>query len=366
MIVRFLFAFIILVHGLIHFMGFAKAFGYGTITQLTKEISKPAGFFWLLSAFLFIAATVLFLLKKESWLVVGIVAVVISQILIISVWKDARFGTIANIVVLIVALAVLSSMYFESGFQKDVREKLKLSGATQTELLKESDIQSLPQPVQNYLRYSGVINQPKVKNIRIVFEGEMRDKGKDWFKFNSLQYNFFDDPTRMFFMKAKMFGITVPGYHEYQDANAVMQVKLFGCFSVINAKGPEMNKAETVTVFNDMCLMAPATLIDKRIQWEPISNTSVKATFTNDGIKISAVLYFNDKGQLVNFISDDRYAISNMKQYRFSTPVSDYKLINGINVATYGETIWHYPEGEFVYGKFYMKNISYNVSEFKK
>ena len=39
--------------------------------------------------------------------------------------------------------------------------------------------------------------------MKIVFDGEMRDKGKDYFKFNSVQYNFFEDPTRLFFMKIK-------------------------------------------------------------------------------------------------------------------------------------------------------------------
>ena len=62
---KYLLAFIILTHGLIHFMGFAKAFNYGNITQLTKEISKPSGMLWLVTAFLFIATTILFLLKPE-------------------------------------------------------------------------------------------------------------------------------------------------------------------------------------------------------------------------------------------------------------------------------------------------------------
>ena len=70
-------------------------------------------------------------------------------------------------------------------------------------------------------------------------------------------------------------------------------------------------------------------------------------------------------GQLVNFISDDRYVVGDLKQYRFSTPVKDYKLINGINVPTHGETIWHYPDGEFVYGKFDLHSIEYNVSDFE-
>jgi hypothetical protein len=49
-----------------------------------------------------------------------------------------------------------------------------------------------------------------------------------------------------------------------------------------------------------------------------------------------------------------------MKQYPFSTPISDYRNINGINVMTRGDAIWHYPDGEFTYGKFLLKDIEYN------
>ena len=97
---KFLLAFIILVHGLIHFMGFAKAFGYGNIAQL-GHVSKTAGSFWLITAFLFIVVTILLLLKKDAWVITAVIAAIISQVLIITVWKDAKFGTIANIIIII-------------------------------------------------------------------------------------------------------------------------------------------------------------------------------------------------------------------------------------------------------------------------
>ncbi len=361
---KYFFALIILLHGLIHFMGFAKAFGYGKITQLSKEISKPAGFLWFLAAILFVAATILFLLNKASWPFIAIVAVVISQLLIITVWKDAKFGTIANGLILIVAIAGWATQNFETRYINDVKANLLRTNTIQPDLLTEGDMQQLPLPVQKYLRYCGVVNKPKVKNFRIVFDGEMRDKGKAYFPFRSVQYNFFDEPTRLFFMKAKMFGIMVPAYHSYENAHATMQVKLLGLFNVVNVKGVEMNMAETVTVFNDMCLMAPATMIDKRIEWAAIDSLSAKATFTNGINKISAILYFNEQGQLINFTSDDRYAKSDMKRYRFSTPVKEYTQIDGKPIWKYGETIWHYPDGAFVYGKFTLKRIEYNVAKY--
>jgi hypothetical protein len=359
---KYFFAIILLIHGCIHFMGFAKAFTFGNITQLTKEISKPAGVLWLVTALLFIATTLLFLLKNGSWPIIGIIAVIISQVLIISTWNAAKFGSIGNVIILIVTIAAWASHNFEIHFRNDVKANLLRTNRIQADLLTEPDIKSLPLPVQKYLRYCGVVNKPKATNMKIVFDGQMREKGKDWFTFRSVQYNFFDEPTRLFFMKAKMFGITLPGYHSYQNANATMQVKLFGLFNVVNVKGIEMNKAEMVTVFNDMCLVAPATMIDKRIEWTSVDSSSAKAIFSNGINKITATLYFNGQGQLINFISDDRYAIGDMKQYQFSTPVKDYMQTQGRNIWKYGETVWHYPDGDFVYGKFNLKSIEYNVT----
>ncbi|MDZ4680855.1 MAG: DUF6544 family protein [Saprospiraceae bacterium] len=357
---KFIFIAIALIHGLIHFMGFAKAFGYGNTTQLTKEISKPAGVFWMLTAWLFIAVVALFLFKIENWWALGIIAAVVSQVLIFSIWQDAKFGTIANVLVLVVSLLSMTNVLFERSYKKDVNINLERTRTLPPALLTESDIQGLPPLVQKYLRYSGVLNKPKVYNMRVIFEGEMRDKNKDWFPFRSEQFNFFDEPTRLFFRKGKMFGIVVPGYHRYSDATATMNIRLFGMFPIVKQSGAVMNKTETVTLFNDMCLMAPATLIDPRITWKTIDATSVEATFANKGITISAILYFNEQGQLTNFTSNDRTSVSQMQTFLFSTPVSEYQTINGINMMKKGDAVWHYPEGEFVYGKFLLKAIEYN------
>jgi hypothetical protein len=107
---KYIFAFIILIHGLIHFMGFAKAFGYGNITQL-GEVSKPMGSLWLITAFLFIIATVLLVLKKDAWLIMGVIAAILSQLLIISVWKDAKFGTVANLIILLTVISISLNLF---------------------------------------------------------------------------------------------------------------------------------------------------------------------------------------------------------------------------------------------------------------
>ena len=363
---RYLFVFIVFIHGLIHLLGFLKAFNLSEVSQLTQSISRPVGFLWLLSTILFLATAALFLTGNERlWPILAFASVVLSQILIFMSWQDAKFGTIANIIVLLMAIPAYASWSFENTYREDVKESLERTNAIESELLTDAGLQPLPAPVQRYLRYAGAVGKPKVKNMRATFKGQMRDKGQDWFDFTAEQHNFFDSPTRLFFMEASVKGLPASGYHAYKGNRAGMRVKLLSLFPVVGLDGSEMFQAETVTIFNDMCLMAPATLIDDRIQWEPIDDASARATFTNQGVSISATLHFNEQGQLVDFVSDDRYAVSDMQQYRFSTPVRDYKNFGGYNIMSYGEAVWHYPDGKFVYGKFNLQSVEYNVTELR-
>ena len=351
-------------HGLIHLLGFAKALNPNNVTQLTRSIPMPVGLLWLLAAIVLIATVILFAVHTEYWWVIGIVALVLSQALICTAWSDAKFGTIPNIILLVMIVLAMGSTFFENNYQKDVARNLIDNRSPAVSILTKADIEILPVAVQQYVTYSGSVGKPKVTNMNMIFQGEMRAKGKDYFTFRSEQYNFFTEPARLFFMKANMFGLTVPGYHRYLEAKASMDIRLFGLISVATHKEGALNKAETVTLFNDMCLMAPATLIDKRIVWQEIDDRSTKATFTNRDISISAILYFNASHQLTNFISDDRTDVNESKQYRFSTPVSNYENFNGYNLPSYGETVWHYPDGEFTYGKFNLTDVHYNVESY--
>ncbi|NND08491.1 MAG: hypothetical protein HKN87_19090 [Saprospiraceae bacterium] len=354
---------ILVIHGLIHFMGFAKAFGYGNVNQLTKEISKPIGVLWLIVGSLLIVSTVLLHVRKELWPFLGIVAALGSQVLIFLFWQDAKFGTIANIIILILATIGAAEIIFENSFMKDVAQAMDIDPPAHDERITDEDLSGLPIPVRKYLEYTGVVGKPKVRNVKIVFEGQMRKKGKDWFNFTSEQYNFTSDPTRLFFMKAKISGIPTTGYHRYRNDGASMLIKLASLFPVAKIDGPEMFPTETVTFFNDLCLFAPGALIDARIKWHAIDHESAKATFTTDNATISATLFFNDKGQLVNFISDDRYSVSEMKTFPFSTPIEDYIEILGYRLPSYGEAIWHFPDADFTYGKFHLQSIDFNVGQ---
>ena len=248
---------------------------------------------------------------------------------------------------------------------KEVRLRLQSEKSGTTEILTENDMQHLPEPVKKYIRFAGFVGKEKISNVFLKARGQIRSSEKSgWMQFTSEQYNFFETPFRAFYIRAKRMGIPVVGLHLYKNETATMVIKLLNLFTVVDAKGPEMNQAETVTVLNDMCFMAPGSLINRNITWETISADQVKATFTNGCITVSAILTFNEEGKLVNFLSFDRFETADGKNYQnfpWKTPVKAYRKFGDYYLPSKADVIYKRAEGDFCYLKFSLEEIKYNV-----
>ncbi len=275
------------------------------------------------------------------------------------------------LIILVVLVFTASYLYYQSQglmrtYRREVEKGLAFVKTKDNPVLGEKDIMHLPAPVQKYLRYVGAVGREKVHNVRVVFEGEMKmDPEKDWVSVRGQQYNFFGgNLTRMFYMKAKVSGIPCSGLHYYNNEKAGMHIKALGLITVLHEKGPEMRIGDTTTLFNDMCVFAPATLIDTRIQWEPVDELTAKAVFNNNGCRISATLYFNEKGELVDFISEDRFYVpfgGSARKAVWSTPIGKYTEAGGVRRPAYGEAVWKLPEGDYCYLRFTnIKEVEFN------
>jgi hypothetical protein len=268
------------------------------------------------------------------------------------------------LIIFFVSLVIIAqNLRFRNSWLKDVNAGFVRTGNIKAELLTEKDLEHLPLPVQKYLRYTGAVNREKVKNVHILFEGTLQEQNKPAFGIEADQYSFFDTPERLFYIKGKMMGVPVNALHKYKNASATFEVKPLSLFHIVNEKGETLDKAETVTFLNDMCLLAPSTLIDKRISWEAIDSCNARAIITVNGITVSAILVFDNEGALVSFWSDDRYYRKENKEMvkiRWTTPVKEYRDYNGFRLASYGEAVWSFPEGDFSYAKFYLKGVEYN------
>lgn len=370
-VMRWAIVLVLVLHGLIHLFGAVKGFGWANVSLLTQPIGAAIGAAWLAAGTLVVIAAVLMAVRARWWWVLGGVAALASQSVIFTSWSDAKVGSIGN-VVLLAAVVYGYAAHGPRSYRAEYRQRVDvaLSAPPPDGVVSEANLATLPQAVAAYVRHSGAIGQPHVLNFRAQVHGRIRS-GADatWMAFTGEQVSAYGpEPSRLFMMDATLLGLPVDVLHVCLGSTATMRVKACSLVPMVNAAGPEMNRGETVTLLNDLCLLAPAALINAPITWQTIDADRVRATYTNGAQTVSAELLFNRDHELVDFVSDDRLRASrNGKSFirqRWSTPVRDYRTVDSRRLFTNGEGRWHAPdpEGEFTYIEFSIDGIDYNVS----
>ena len=153
-------------------------------------------------------------------------------------------------------------------------------------------------------------------------------------------------------------------------------VRAAGVATVVDGRGPEMDRAETVTVLNDLCLLAPAAVValsrapagSPALAWTPIDDRHARVTYTRGAIAVSATLEVDDRGALVDFVSDDRLRASRdgatFTPMRWSTPVAAPRAFGPVTLAARGEARWHPADAPaFAYAELALVDVVYDVAD---
>lgn len=115
-------------HGMIHLLGFVRwmdlapvaQLGGRTLFPLSHGAGRVFGLVWL-AAFLFmIAAAALRVMHHPAWWEVALAGVIVSQALIVIAWSDAKFGTIANVLLLVPIILAAAHDRFERRIDGEV------------------------------------------------------------------------------------------------------------------------------------------------------------------------------------------------------------------------------------------------------
>lgn len=365
---RVAFAFFLLLHGVVHVLGVAKAFGLAALPQLVTPISPAMGRVWAVAAVLWTATSVAVVAWPRAWWAPAIAAVVVSSVAVAASWSDAWAGAVVNVVVLLVAVvawALTGPGSLRDAYQRDARAILPV--ARTVDLVTEAELAALPPPVRRHLVVAGVVGQPHVRAFRARMHGRIRSgPAAAWMPIDAVQVNVVDPPQRLFYFDAAMARLPLTGYHRFMDREAGMLVKALGLVPVARDAGAGMTRAETVTLFNDLCLMAPAALLTSPIVWTSVDDHRTRAAYTAYGHTITAELVFDAEGRLADFWSDDRgrRGADGMVStgQRWSTPITTWREFGPFTLMAHGEARWHAPDGAFAYLEVDLDDIAYNVS----
>lgn len=361
--IRFLFALMLLMHGLIHLMGFVKAFKLAEMSQLSSPISRPAGALWLLTALLFVFSTALFFLKKESWWMPAIPAVVLSQFLVFQYWQDAKFGTIANLIAVVGLVLGYGAWNFNTRIQRELSSFLQVATPAE-EVLTHDMLAGLPPVVQRWLERSNTIGKPLARSVHLRQKGEMRTApGGKWMSMDAEQYFTIHQPG--FFWTADVEAapyLHLTARDKYQEGKGHMLIKFLSLFPVADARGPEIDQGTLLRYLAEI-IWFPSAALQPYLHWEPVDSLSARATMRYGEVEASGVFMFTPEGDMVSFDTRryyDRKGGATLEKWHIQAEPAGFRDFEDIRVPARSTVTWQLDTGDFTWLRLEITDLEYN------
>ncbi len=361
---RALLATAVIIHALIHLMGFVGEFWPGKVEGIPFNAHPPPwrqwlGLAWLIVTLLLFAAASGFMLRWHEWWRLGVPAVLLSQGLILAYWSEAKFGTLANLLLLVPLLAAFGASRFDSGVDRDI-DRLLRSARGNSAVVEERDLGDLPVAVARWLRRAGVLGAPRARVNRLTQVGLLRTEPEGaWMPAVAHQYFSIDPPAFVWRTRVSMMRILpVEGCDRYLDGRGHMLITIGGIVPVVDVRGEEIDQG-TLLRFLGEIVWTPSASLSPYIRWEHVDETHARATMSFGGVSASGVFEFDELGRHVS-MEARRYMGGGAEAVLADWHVrsTEWQRFGGIEVPSKGEVLWKLPAGDFSYYQWEITEVS--------
>lgn len=360
---RILFLIIIVIHALIHILGFLKGFGLKEIKELTLPISRPIGLLWLLTSILFLVYGIMYFTNsKYSWLI-GFFAVAISQVLIIIFWKDAKFGILPNFVILFVSIITCGHYNFQKRINLETKNIISQNKISDEKNVSENDIKELPKAVEKWLQRSGVIGKPYINKGKVVQQAQMKLKPEQdkWFNAKAIQYTTINVPAFIWSVDVEMNAVmNFQGRDKFENGKGEMLIKLNSLINIVDEKGEQLSEGTLQRYLGEM-VWFPSLALSPYVTWKAVNETTAIATMDYKGTTGSGTFYFNLDGDFIKF-SAMRFKDNEpeAKRYEWVLLVEEHKVFKGIKIPSKMTATWKLEDKDWTWLNLEIKDITYN------
>ncbi|QHT71309.1 hypothetical protein GXP67_33965 [Rhodocytophaga rosea] len=369
--VRIIFSILLLAYGLIHLLGFVQAFRLTNIegvylkswASFMTDSPKLAGTLWFLAFLLFLGATLLFILKKEIWWALALTAVVLSQILIILYWQEAKSGTIANGLIVIGIILGYSAWHFNRMVTAEINT-FTAHAQYPAQLITSDIISRLPAPVQQWLTRSNIVDKQTIHTVYLEQKGQMRTtpEGK-WMAVEAKEYFTVQNPGFLWIadVKAAPF-IHLAGRDKYENGQGHMLIKALSLITVADAHGKETDQGTMLRYLGEM-VWFPSAALSEYITWETIDASSARATMSYGGISAPGIFRFSAQGDVESFEAQRYYsrkAGATLEKWLVTIDKHSFKEFGGIRIPARSTVTWQLQTGDFTWFQLDITHIAYN------
>ncbi len=223
-------------------------------------------------------------------------------------------------------------------------------------------IAHLPEPVQRYMTFTGVVGKPWIETVSLKYAGQFRlGAGKPWMGIRVHQVYTTNPPGFQWKARFKLYGLPlVSGLDTYKNGQGHMFGKLAGLYTLFDARDEETLQGTMLRYLNEMTWF-PTAYLGENITWQAVNDNSADATFSHAGKSVSARFYFDDEGRLLTFIAQRYGTLDGKSALRpWATPMTAYGPFAGLNLPGEGLAVWQLPGGDLPYITVRLTDLVYN------
>ncbi|MCK9282271.1 MAG: hypothetical protein M0P71_16770, partial [Melioribacteraceae bacterium] len=205
---------------------------------------------------------------------------------------------------------------------------------------------SLPFPVQNYLKHSITDLTRTTKAVSFKENGFIRtDEKSKWQELTATHFTSTVEPVFFWDADIKMnslFGVRA--LDSYQKGKGNLVVKLFSSINLSTATSNEIDEGSFLRYAIETVAYPSVYLTNKNIEWEEIDSLTAKMRIRDRFNSGEAVFHFT-KEYDVEKITCKRYMTTSKgaELHDYTAKLSKHETIDGYRVPTYLEAIWNLP-----------------------
>jgi hypothetical protein len=231
-----------------------------------------------------------------------------------------------------------------------------------------AELDSLPPPVQAYLRAVLAPGHPIIAGVHLRHTGtfNLSESSQRWVPFTSDQRVVtrrpgFDWDARIVVIP----GLVVRVHDAYVQGEGILHAALLAMFPLVSQHGtPELAQGELMRFLAEAPWYPTALLPSQGVRWEPMDDHSARATLTDRKVSASLVFRFGADGLIESVLAEKRARL--VAGRSIPTPWlgrwSEWQRLNGVRVPTRGEVAWLLPTGPRPYWRGGLTGIRYDVT----
>lgn len=354
------------IHGLIHLIGFLKAFGLSEFNAIHQPISKTFGIVWLVASVIIFITLLLFLFDHNYWWLSALLGILTSQILIFTYWSDTKFGTVVNIIMLGVVLLAYAKISFHDKIALERKKLFEISKSMNNPVITTESISDLPEIVQKWLTTSGAVGMKPISNVYLVqdLQLKLKTEQENWYHGTAEQYFSVNPPAFNWNINTTMNSfLGVVGRDKLENGNGQMTIKLLSLITVANAKDSDKIDQATLQRYLAEIVWFPTASLSEYVTWEGIDENSAKATLTINNQKGSGIFHFDDTGNFQKFTALRFKDIKDKEPSLWTVTALQTSIRNAVNIPTEVKVEWELETGNWTWLKLKIKEIAYNVEQ---